>query len=133
MYIFDTLSPAMAVGARSRQTFLDMIRNVTVPKVMWDCRQDVVHIHALYGVKLVGVLDIQLAEIMARNGVDGETDGQRLVRLAETWSTKRDFTNLANYDDCRGVHMQTCMDDNRIASRVRNDCEIRSLPLITDV
>jgi hypothetical protein len=114
----------MAADAPSMRRFLQMIRSERINKIMWNCRQDAFHIHALYGVKLQGVLDLQLAEMMARGSTANETDGEKLARQNRTWSEKRDINRLEEFHSCRGIGMQECVDKNGIASNVRNDCTL---------
>lgn len=124
VYLFDVRSPAMAADAPSARGFLEMMRTGRINKIMWNCRQDALHIHALYGVKLHGVLDLQLAEMMARGSTANETDDEKLARQNRAWSEKRDINRLEEFHSCRGTGMQECVDKNGIASNVRNDCTL---------
>lgn len=80
IFVFDALAltrtePVMA-------PLLALLRNEAVRKVVWDGRQDFLEIMDNYGVRLGGVLDLQLAEVTSRSAVRGENERQRLYRLS---------------------------------------------------
>jgi hypothetical protein len=105
VYLFDVRSPAMAAETPSMRGFLEMIKMESKTKIMWDCRQDVYHIYNMYGVTLLGVLDLQLVELMARGSVDNETDIQKLTRLNRIWSAKMNINWLEEFHAYKGVRI----------------------------
>lgn len=86
--------------------FLQFLQNPTILKVIWDGRMDYAEIYATFGVKLLGVLDLQIAEVMGRATVKGEQDFQRRGRLRRIFD-KEITSNLSLRSNMRDFHVVT--------------------------
>ncbi|KAF9223117.1 hypothetical protein BS17DRAFT_754936 [Gyrodon lividus] len=80
IFVFDVL--ALKTCNALLRPLVNILANPVVKKIMWDCRNDFLEIWTEYGVKLQGVLDLQLAEIESRVSVRGEMEWKRITRLA---------------------------------------------------
>ncbi|KAI0031874.1 hypothetical protein K488DRAFT_29570, partial [Vararia minispora EC-137] len=79
IFLFDM--PALAPCPRARGALAAFLERGPL-KVVWDGRMDAVEIHAALGIPLTRVLDLQVAEVVARGAVLGEQDEEREARLA---------------------------------------------------
>lgn len=118
----------------SLQAFLELLAREDVTKVMWDGRSDAIELRDTYGVELHGVLDLQLAEVMSRIYVRGETDGVRLWRLARGYfrNVKQDVVLYpAKYDGIYQIcGMAACLKLRGIADSKDGETDGRQLMLL---
>jgi exonuclease 3'-5' domain-containing protein 1 len=121
IFVFDTLAltrsePAMA-------PLLDLMKNERVCKVVWDGRQDFLEILDNYGVRLGGVLDLQLAEVTSRSAVRGEDDRRRLYRLSSGYLSFQLAKKIKK--DLSDIHLviglQKCLELTRLQDTVGKD------------
>jgi len=123
IFVFDTLSltrsePAMA-------PLLDLLKSERLCKIVWDGRQDFLEILDNYGVRLCGVLDLQLAEVTSRSAVRGEDDRKRLYRLSSGYlsfqlvkKTKKDLNDIHLV-----IGLQKCLELTWLQDTVEKDCD----------
>jgi len=92
-------------------------------KVVWDGRMDSIEIFAALHVRLDKVLDLQVAEVISRKTVRGETDRQRTERLAQGRFGFRVVRE--NRETFRDLHlvvgMQRCLEEQKLDIGVEKD------------
>ncbi|KAI0717818.1 ribonuclease H-like domain-containing protein [Cerioporus squamosus] len=101
------LIDALALPDSSNPAFMplfDLLRSEAVKKLMWDGRADALELRETYGVELRGVLDLQLAEVVSRWSVRGQTDDFRRRRLATGYFRKMIADISRNPDEYEGIY-----------------------------
>ncbi|KAK0204363.1 ribonuclease H-like domain-containing protein [Desarmillaria ectypa] len=98
IYIFDLLR----LKRKNMRRVFDLLRNASRVKIFFDGRMDYSALWHEYGVPIVGVIDLQLADLHSRQK-RGETDSKRLGRL-RAYLPRNMITR--NPDECRAL---TCM------------------------
>jgi len=120
IFVFDVLALTSPNGVPlpHLRILLLLLADPSVKKVMWDCRNDFLEIAATYGVRLQGVLDLQLAEIQSRMTLRGEKEWKRMARLAAGGRRLPLPLIKQNPDLFMGVHslqgMDACLREARL-------------------
>lgn len=121
IFLFDTL--ALSRDEPSMLPLIELLESNEKMKIMWDGRQDFLEIFERYGIKLGGVLDLQLAEVVSRGAARGENHRRRVQRLRSSYRP----LDRANISDAQldGIHivvgLQRCLQENGLAGRVAKD------------
>lgn len=66
VYIIDVLTLGASSFTTGTPTLKTVLEDATIPKYVWDCRNDADALKAHFDVGLAGVLDIQLLEVATR-------------------------------------------------------------------
>lgn len=108
--------------------FLQILSDPTVTKVIWDGRMDYAEIFGTFGVRLEGVLDLQIAEVMGREAVNGEKDFQRRGRLRRLFDKDSEILKdtklrplLKDFHAVQGL--QGAIRENKIVENLAKDGE----------
>ncbi|KZT25954.1 hypothetical protein NEOLEDRAFT_1113821 [Neolentinus lepideus HHB14362 ss-1] len=124
IFVFDVLM--LRDNSVNVNPLLRLLLREEVTKVTWDGRMDFLEIQDTYGVEMTGVLDLQLAEVMSREGVRKEGEKQRIIRLASRYFGFQVIKN--NRDLYDGIHivlgMTNCLKDNKLGDGVAKDPEV---------
>ncbi|KZT25976.1 hypothetical protein NEOLEDRAFT_1178092 [Neolentinus lepideus HHB14362 ss-1] len=124
IFVFDVLT--LRANAVNINTLLQLLRRDDIMKITWDGRMDFVEIQETYGVKMMGVLDLQLAEVISRNSVRHEGERNRINRLARRYFGFQVIRkNPHLYKDIHLVlGMAGCLEDNKLGDGVKKDTEV---------
>ncbi|KAH8102260.1 ribonuclease H-like domain-containing protein [Cristinia sonorae] len=109
------------------QRFLRLLEDPSVLKVIWDGRMDHVEIFMTFGVKIRGVLDLQVVEVMSREGVRGERDYQRRGRFRKMFGNGalKDSTLRPLMRDFHAVTgLQGIVNQEKIVMNLAKDAEV---------
>jgi len=79
IYVIDVLTVKYIPTAHAAIAVFLARRDIV--KVVWDGRMDYIEICEAFGVELTCTLDLQVAEVLAREPLLGETDTARVARL----------------------------------------------------
>jgi len=126
IFIFDTLALTFSNASSFLGPLLNLLKSDRVPKVVWDGRQDFLEILDCYGVGLGGVIDLQVAEVVSRSGVRGESEKARLGRLATGYLSYRVVKEKKK--ELGRIHlvigMQKCLEQTKLNDHVTKDAEV---------
>ncbi|KZT54187.1 hypothetical protein CALCODRAFT_409266, partial [Calocera cornea HHB12733] len=110
IFVFDAVSVTKSVATAGGLTAL--LANENIRKVVWDGRMDYLEILLTWGVAIKGAVDLQIAEILSRAAVRGESDRRRLDRLEDGFFSSVDV--IGNSKLFEGLHlvlgMQKCLE-----------------------
>ncbi|TCD69335.1 hypothetical protein EIP91_008091 [Steccherinum ochraceum] len=127
IFIFDTLSPALS--PHDLAPLWNLFSNPLLVKIVWDGRMDYLEIWSTYKVRLEGVLDLQVAEVVSRTTLRGEGEEHRLGRLAATY-----FSNNAvqkHKEQYEGINvligLQQCCQDCGLGEHFVKDPEVKQM------
>lgn len=83
IFLFDVISPFLS--RLDIAALLSLFTDKNLLKVVWDGRMDYLELWSTYGIALESVLDLQVAEVVSRRTVRGETDAERIKRLKNSY------------------------------------------------
>ncbi|KAE9406142.1 hypothetical protein BT96DRAFT_283577 [Gymnopus androsaceus JB14] len=113
-FLFDIL----ALPNSSLQPLFDILTNPDIRKILYDGRMDFCALYHGFGVKLVNVIDLQLADVKSRH-VRGETHEKQSQRQRRCFSFKQinDPRNAYKYDDVHVLQgLGPCLVDHQCMS-----------------
>jgi len=112
------------------QNFLQLLQDPGTLKVVWDGRMDYAEIFATFGVQLLGTLDLQIAEVMARMTVRREEEYQRRGRLRR-FLDKKLVNDKALRPLLQDFHLVTglqgIIQEEHIADNIAKDDEVQAM------
>ncbi|KAI0049360.1 hypothetical protein FA95DRAFT_1538429 [Auriscalpium vulgare] len=124
VFVIDV--PAIRAFPPAMQAIAFLLRNPLIVKVVWDGRMDAIELSDVFGVGLGPVLDLQIVEVLSRETRFGETDRDRVQRLARGqfgYRALKEEPELFN-----GMHvvlgMQRCLEHFRLDFGLAKDTEV---------
>lgn len=127
VYVFDAVT--LRTVTADMKTFLDLLSDESVIKIMWDGRMDYLEILLTFGIPLAGVLDLQIAEVVSRSTARGENDRDRLRRLQQGFFGFALVRSLSRHFD--GLHlimgMQKCLDMLGLGDQFQKDPVVQAM------
>ncbi|THH29156.1 hypothetical protein EUX98_g5031 [Antrodiella citrinella] len=129
IFVIDVLRLCDPTNPHFRK-FLAILQDPGTLKVVWDGRMDYAEIYATFGIQLLGVLDLQIAEVMARTTVKQEEDYKRRGRLRrifdKTIMNDRQLRPLMN-DFYLVNGLQGIIKEEHIVDNIAKDDEVQAL------
>ncbi|KZO93008.1 hypothetical protein CALVIDRAFT_519588 [Calocera viscosa TUFC12733] len=127
VYVFDAVT--LRRGTATMDALLDLLSNKAVIKIMWDGRMDYLEILLTFGIHIDGVLDLQIAEVVSRFAVRGETEDDHIRRLQNSFFG---FTLVRSIPHMfKDVHlvigMQKCLDMLGLGDRFQKDPVVQAM------
>ncbi|KAI8968699.1 ribonuclease H-like domain-containing protein [Trametes punicea] len=104
VFLIDVLALPTATDP-SLAALLALLSDASVTKVFWDGRGDALELAAAYrGLRIAGVLDLQLVEVASRKASGRETDAMRLsdFKRGYFWRLQQDIQS--NPSSFNGIH-----------------------------
>ncbi|KAH8103371.1 ribonuclease H-like domain-containing protein [Cristinia sonorae] len=127
IFLFDTLSPALS--PRDLDPLWQLFSSPLILKIVWDGRMDYLELWSSYKVRLEGVLDLQVAEVVSRVTMRGEGEEHRLGRLANSYFSKNAVQKHG--EQYEGINvligLQQCCQESGLGEEFVKDPEVKQM------